>query len=470
MAFSMIVALWMVPYALKFLTKSEYGIFAIAGDLLGWLSIANLGVTSAFNSKGGHLLGRNDLNELNVLTNTTFFTQLASSILIAIAGLVVVYNPSLVFGNEDIYENISAVVMLMVIGFFIQYVTQPLNALLVADKQVHIDNYLRFGLLAIQTVLNIVLLNFGFKLMSLAISSLLSNIIISVITWIRIKKSFPSINFEIKYFRKDKLRNLLKHGVWFSIGGIAGILILRMDTFLIGKYVSLALVTSFVINNKLYQIADKLYSQLFNTLRPYFAQAYGRKDFDRLKYYYDNANSVSLVFSTAVGMIVFFTGRVFITYWVGSDFYLGDEVNLLLCINFIVQSTVLPNRILLATSLFKIVEHNSFRVIEGLVKICLSVLLIKNFGLKGILIASILSSLVFSNFALNFLSEKLFKRFEIRRIFFNLSVLGIWLINYCAISVKIILAFAIFVLYCFIGRKHLIALSKNLGQLVQNRS
>lgn len=466
----MIVALWMVPYVLKFLTKSEYGIFAIAGDLLGWLSIANLGVTSAFNSKGGHLLGRNDLNELNVLTNTTFFTQLASSILIAIVGVVVVYNPSLVFGNEDVYENINALVMLLVIGFFIQYITQPLNALLVADKQVHIDNYLRFGLLAIQTVLNIVLLNFGFKLMSLAISSLASNIIVSLITWVRIKKSFPSLKFEIKYFEKDKLRSLLKHGVWFSIGGIAGILILRMDTFLMGKYVSLALVTSFVINNKLYQIADKLYSQLFNTLRPYFAQAYGRKDFDRLKYYYDNANSVSLVFSTAIGMIVFFAGRVFITYWVGSDFYLGDEVNLLLCINFVVQSTVLPNRILLATSLFKIVEHNSFRVIEGLVKIVLSVLLIKEFGLKGILIASILSSLAFSNFALNFLSDKLLKRFDIKRIFLNLSILGIWFLNYCEISVKILLAFTIFFFYCYVGRKHLIVLSNKLGLITHSSS
>jgi O-antigen/teichoic acid export membrane protein len=303
MAFSMIVALCMVPYVLKFLTKSEYGIFAIAGDLLGWLSVANLGVTSAFNSKSGHLLGRNNLYELNVLTNTTFFTQLASSILIAIIGAVVVNNPSIVFGNEDIYENINVVLLFMVIGFFIQYITQPLNSLLVADKQVHIDNYLRFGLLAIQTVLNIVLLNFGFKLMSLAISSLTSNIIISAITWVRIKKSFPSIKLETKYFQKDELRNLLKHGIWFSIGGIAGILILRMDTFLIGKYISLALVASFTINIKLYQLADKLFGQVFNTMRPYFAQTFGRNDLTRLKYYYDMSNSVALVLSIAIGTV-----------------------------------------------------------------------------------------------------------------------------------------------------------------------
>lgn len=460
MAFSMIVALWMVPYVLKFLTKSEYGIFAIAGDLLGWLSVANLGVTSAFNSKSGHLLGRNNLYELNVLTNTTFFTQLASSILIAIIGAVVVNNPSIVFGNEDIYENINVVVMLMVIGFFIQYITQPLNSLLVADKQVHIDNYLRFGLLAIQTVLNIVLLNFGFKLMSLAISSLISNIIISVITWFRIKKSFPSIKFEFKYFRKDKLRNLLKHGVWFSIGGIAGILILRMDTFLIGKYVSLALVTSYAINIKLFQIAEKFFSQIFNTLRPYFSQTYGKNDMGTLGYYYDAANSVAIVLSILIGGIILFSSRYFITWWVGSDFYLGEEINLLLCINFILQSTVLPNRILLATSLFKVRQHNLVRIFEGVVKLTLSIIVVKNYGMSGVLVVSILTSLVFSNIFLNRLANMMLLRIDMKRFFLNFSVLSIWFIYYIPNPMKILFFFFLFFLFFLFERNNWVFLFK----------
>jgi len=415
MAFSMIVALWMVPFVLKFLTKSEYGIFAIAGDLLGWLSIANLGVTSAFNSKSGHLLGRNNLNELSVLTNTTFFTQLASSILIAIIGAVVVNNPTLVFGNEDIYENINLVVMLIVIGFFIQYITQPLNSLLVADKQVHVDNYLRFGLLVIQTVLNIFLLNVGFKLMSLAISSLISNIIISVITWVRIKKSFPSIKFEIKYFQKDKLKSLLKHGIWFSIGGIAGILILRMDTFLIGKYVSLAVVTSFVINNKLYQIAEKLHGQVFNTLRPYLSQAFGAGDYNKLSSLYNLMYIASFLLALVLGGNVYLIGQKFITSWVGSEYYLGDTINILLYINFVVQVTVLPNRILLASTLYKNKFHSFTRIFEGVAKMLLCIFLLKYYGIEIILVVSIVTSLLFSNVILNYLTSELLKeRFLIK--------------------------------------------------------
>jgi len=243
----------------------------------------------------------------------------------------------------------------------------------------------------------------------LAISSLISNIIISVITWIRIKKCFPSVKFEIKYFQKDKLRNLLKHGIWFSIGGIAGILILRMDTFLIGKYVSLALVTSFVINNKLYQITDKLHGQIFNTLRPYLSQAFGAGNLKKLAHLYNLMYITSFLVALVLGGVVYLIGQKFIGWWVGPEYYLGDTINILLYINFVVQVTVLPNRILLAATLFRNKFHSFTRIFEGIFKLILCLFLLQYYGVEVILIVSILSSLVFSNVILNYLTSELLK-------------------------------------------------------------
>lgn len=409
MAFSMIVALWMVPYVLKFLTKSEYGIFAIAGDLLGWLSIANLGVTSAFGSRSGHILGRRNSVELNALFNTTFFTQLGTSIVIIVAGIIVSFNTSLVFGSEIISENITLVVSLMVVGFYLQYITQPLNTFLIADKQVHIDNYLRFGVIAIQTILSIILLNFGFKLMSLALSSLLSNLIVAFITWFRITKSFPNIVFSIKYFQKDKFADLLKHGLWFSIGGVAGILILRMDTFLIGKYISLALVASFVINNKLYQITDKFHGQLFNTLRPFIAQEFGTGNYNKLNLIYNLMYFSSFLFALTFGGVVYFLGPWFIRWWVGPEYYLGEIVNVLIYLNFVVQAVVLPNRIILSATLHRNKHSALTRIAEGVVKIVLCLIFVKYKSIEIILIISICSSLLFSNIVLNYFTLDLLK-------------------------------------------------------------
>lgn len=405
---SMIVSLWMVPFVLKFLSRPDYGIFAIAGDLLGWLSIANLGITAAFNSKGAQLLGEKDNHELNILASTTFFTQLVTGVLIIFGGVVIVLNPNLIFGNYDKTENIEIVVAILVSGFFISYITQPLNSILIADKQIHIDNYLKFGLLAIQTVITITLLVNGYKLLSLAISSFISNIIISAITWYRVRKSRPEIKLNLNYWRKDRMDFLIKNGIWFTIGGIAGILIFRMDSFLIGKYVSLTVVASFVINNRLYQIADKIHGQFFNILRPYFSQTYGRKEMPKLLEMYNFTFYLSFITAFLLGIFIFFISKWFITWWVGPSYYMGDTVNILFCVNFIVQAVVLPNRIILSATLFKNSWHSLTRIFEGITKYVVSIILLKYYGIEGILIGGIISSLIFSNILLNHLSSKLF--------------------------------------------------------------
>jgi O-antigen/teichoic acid export membrane protein len=409
MIFHMIVSLWMVPFVLSYLTKPEYGVFAIATDLLGWLGIANLGITAAFNSKGAQLMGTKDAQELNIVASTTFIAQLISAVVIIIGGIYITLNPDTVFGNSKGIENIEIVVAIIVAGFFIQYITQPLSSMLVADKQIHIDNYLRFGLLAIQTTLTVILLTSGMKLLSLAISSFTSNIIITTITWYRVHKSLPDVKIKLHFWRTDRMLFLLKNGIWFTIGGIAGILIFRMDAFLIGKYISLSIVASFVINNRLYQIADKFHGQFFNITRPYFAQTYGRKEMEKLRQMYNAVFYSSFAFAFIIGIGVFLISRWFITWWVGPEFYLGDTINMLLCINFIVQAAVLPNRIILATTLYKNSLHSMTRIFEGLTKFIISILFLKLYGIEALILGGIVASLFFSNSALNYLSSNLLR-------------------------------------------------------------
>lgn len=204
MIVSLLVNLWLIPFVLKFLTRPEYGIFAIATDLLAWLSLANLGISAAFNSKGAHLLGSKDIKELNVVASTTFFTQLLSATVILIVGVFVTINPELLFGSDVNADNIELVVVLLVSGYTLSFIFQPMNSMLIASKQIHIDNYLKFGLLIIKTSLTVILLMNGFKLLSLAISSFVATIIITVVTWIRVKKSLPEVKIRLNLWKYDR--------------------------------------------------------------------------------------------------------------------------------------------------------------------------------------------------------------------------------------------------------------------------
>lgn len=444
------VSLWLVPFVLQYLSKPEYGIFAILSDLLAWLAIANLGVTATFNASGAQLLGTKDFKELSIVASTTFYTQLISALLILLLGYLIVRDPGVLFSEVDATENIWLFSLLVLAGFVINYASQPLNSILVADKQIHINNYLKFGLLVIQTSLTVILLTSGYKLLSLAISNLVANIIIAIIAWIRVKKSLPALQISPGYWRGDRLQYLVKNGIWFTVGGIAGILIFRMDAFLIGKYISLAMVANFIITIKLYQIATTFHNQFFNTARPYFAQVFGRKEMGTLNSMYNLCFYASFGLAFFMGGAIYLINGWFIHWWVGPGFYLGDTINLLLCINFIVQAAVLPNRILLATSLYKIRLHNLTRIFEGLAKLGLSVLFIQIWGINALITAAILASMLFSNLLLNYLSSKLLQENWLPKLQVLAVVLVLPLLFLIDVFLyKILFLLALFLLLCW---------------------
>jgi len=468
---SMLVSLWLVPFTLKYLTRPEYAIFAIAGDLLSWLSLAGLGVSAVFNSRGAQLMGSRDIEELNIVASTTFFTQLASSVIIIIAGIIVTLKPELLFSKEASVEHLQMVVAILVTAFTISFIFQPLNAMLVASKQIHIDNYLKFGLLAINTLLTILFLTKGLKLLSLALSNFIGTIIISIITWIRVKRTLGYIKIDPGLWRFDRFRFLLKNGVWFSIGGLAGIFIFRMDSFLIGQYISLTTVTSFVITIKLYQIADKFHQQFFNTTRPYFAQVFGKRDMQLLSRMHNLSFNLSFTAAFVMGITVMLVNKWFIRVWVGPDFYLGDTINMLLCINFILQASVLPNRIVLASTFYKIEWHNITRVTEGVLKLVTSILLFKSAGVNAIVIGSIIACLLFSSLSLNYLTSKLLNENiwkKIQLLFFTLLIaLIFYLIDglYLRVILYSVIMMLVVIVFVFRENKNLILVYSNLPAL-----
>lgn len=413
---NLLVSLWLLPYVLQFLTKSEYAIFAILTDISNWLALSSIGIGPSLNVRGGQLMASKEFALLNKVVNSAFWGQILLSSIILVVTLHLSFNPNLVIGTTEFDESIGWSIFFILIGFMIGFVMQPLNGLLVANKQVHIDNYLKFGTLILRTTLTVVFLNLGYGIFSLALSSIIAISLMAIITFKRIFTSFPYIKLSMNLFDKFEFRQLLKTGVWLTIGGIAGVLIFRMDAFLISKYFTLEVVTCFVISAKLYSIADMIHQQLFNQTRPYFVQIISKKETEKLSSLYRILFSSAFTSAAIMGFFILLINDWFINKWVGPDFYLGKEINLWLCINFIIQATVLPNRIILISAFYKVKNNAIQRFIEGIVKFSLGIILIPIIGLKALVIAAIIASLLFSNIYLNKLTSDFLGQKSIRNI------------------------------------------------------
>ena len=87
-----LVALILTPFILKYLTKEEFALFYIAGDILMWLDLAQLGVSSSYNSRASQLFGQKNEEELKYLTSSAWGLQIASCLIIFSAGVIHIYD------------------------------------------------------------------------------------------------------------------------------------------------------------------------------------------------------------------------------------------------------------------------------------------------------------------------------------------------------------------------------------------
>lgn len=455
MGFNLLISLWLLPFVLKFLAKPEYGVFAITSDMLSWLYITSLGISPSFSVKGGQLIGKKDYTELTYVASTAFFAQLCCSSLIIILAIVASLNPGIVLGKSVDMDHIGLVILLLTLDYAIIFIMQPLNVLLIANKQVHIDNYLKFGSLFIRTSLTVIFLLCGFKLLALALSSLIATGIIACITWYRVYKTFPEVRIKLSNFRLNRLSFLLNQGFWLTIGGLSGLFIFRMDTFMISRFINLETVTSFVITAKLYSIAETFLQQLFNTSKPYFVQIYGRQDMPLLRSMYNVSFTVSFMLAFIVGLFIFLINKWFISVWIGPSFFLGDDINVLFCISFIVQAAGLPSRIMLSSTFYKSNLHAMSRLVEGLLKLSICLVFIPIFGINIITISSIITAILFSNIYLNFLAAKAIGSESMGKTAFILFLLPLVVILFTpALFWKLVLILSVsIVLILFVVRK-----------------
>lgn len=406
---TMLIGLWMVPFTLQFLSRAEYGIFAIAADILIWLGLLQLGTGATLSSRAAQLMGRRDTEHLSELASTAFILQAFAALLTLFVGGVISLTVEHWFDTETPIAGLNMVVFILVLGASIGITAQVFNGLLVANKQIHVDNMLGILLFLIKIGLTVILLLMGYKLMALAWAALISTTIKSLISYARVKRYMPEINISVQLFKKEYVRDLLGNGIWFTVGGLAGILIVSLDKFMVGKFVSLEAVTSFIITGKLYIIAQMLHAQLFNVMRPYFGQLHGQAQTGRLAELYHAAFSASLFLSVLMASVIYLLNQWFIGWWVGHDFYLGNTVSFLFALNFVLQSSVLPNRVLLASTLFKMPQQNMSRVIEGLLNLALTIYLARNFGISGVLMGSIIATTIGSTLFMNLIARSYFQ-------------------------------------------------------------
>jgi O-antigen/teichoic acid export membrane protein len=312
--------------------------------------------------------------------------------------------------RPDLQRTTSALVALLVVSSAIGFSTRTFSALLVANQQIHIDNLIRLALLAIRTVLTVVLLKQSWGLYSLAAATLAATVITSAMTVARTYRLLPGLQIRWHLASWNVLKSMASLGIWFSLGGLAGIVITSLDRILAAKLISVESVTTLSLTGRMYVLSRSFLDQITNTARPMLGQLIGQNKLEAASRAYNQMFILSTGLAIIATASVWAGNGAFVTRWVGPKNYGGWLLDLAFALNLLANSWVLPNRATLVAGLYKVPQHALSRFAAAALCLPLCILLGLQFGLAGIVAATALAEVCVSCWYLPLLTARMFGR------------------------------------------------------------
>ena len=454
-----VVAIFLTPYILGYVSKDEYGIYILCVDFLAWFNVLQFGTNKVIESKAAHQIATKRFKDLNISFNSSFFFQLLVGLLIIpLFYFIIKENIS-----SNSLPNINTIILIFSISAGISVFKSLYSAAIIATKKIYKDNYIQIGINLLNYAL-IILLVPQLKIIGLALISLFVVFMILVRSHLRVKQLLPVIKLNYKKFSLSELKDLLSTGIYFTIGSIATILLVKIDTFYIGKEIGLDVIASFYITVKIFILMQKGFSIFINNFRPFIAQLYAVKDFQSISLIYNNITSLSFIAIIFVTSILMFLNKWFVTIWVGEDFFLGNNFSVLFGFAIALEILTLPYRIVLVSALYKIKSQSYFRLIEALLRITGILFLFNYFGLEIMPIMSIISSLIFGHCYFYFTMSKFFNQYDIKNLsssFSKLIILSIILLILYSFNLIHIFKYLTFV-FIFIGIIYILPKTKKI--------
>lgn len=406
---TILTGIFLTPFTLDFLDREEYAIFIIASDLLIWLSLIDLGISSGLAVQAAQLSGKPDQYRLNTLVSTAFFAQLVVVVALLIVGSILSFSfPYLFSIRPDLQIDATLVMLLLVLSQAIAMGSRTFSALLVANQQIHIDNLIKLALVAVRTALTVILLVTGWGLFSIVIANLIATCVTSTMAVVRTFRLSFAPHLAWRLFSWEIFRGISNLGIWFTIGGLAGILILNLDRIVAAQIISLESVVILSLSGRLFLLTDGFLQQITNTSRPMLGQLLGEgelaKTLDAYRQIFLLSNGLALVAAASLWA----SNQSFIIRWVGAVNYGGPWLDIAFAVNLLVNVWILPNRALLSSNL--VVKPQALsRIAEGFLNVGLSIFLAQQLGLIGVVIATALAGLLTSFWILPLLTARMFK-------------------------------------------------------------
>ncbi|MFC4320706.1 lipopolysaccharide biosynthesis protein [Litchfieldia salsa] len=372
----------------------EYlGINGLLTNIFAMLALAEAGIGSSIMYSLYKPVAENDQQKINVLMKLYRNAYLAIAIVILVLGLTLL--PFLdLFIRDTSADNINVIYIIFLINTVIPYLYLHKNSFLNVSQKGYIVTAVYSVSSIVSTVLKIAILyytqNYILFLLIESVITITTTIILASI----VNRMYPFLkNKVVEKLDIETKQNIMRNVKAIVMQNIGVFLVFGTDNIIISSFISVAAVGLYSNYVMLIDICRTFINQIFNNIYHSVANLVAKENKEKIyniyKVYYFLNFWLYSFFTIALAVLI----EPFILLWLGKEYLMGQAVLIVLMIIFYERG--MRNAITTVKTTAGIFHEDRYAPLcQAAVNLIISIILVKQIGIVGVFIGTMVSSLV----------------------------------------------------------------------------
>ncbi len=263
------IGIFMLPFNVAHLGQSAYGLWVLVASITVYFSMLDMGYGVAQVRFAAKYRAQGDVNALNEIASTMFCMFSGVGLVTFLVAVIIALNLGHIFPLTGPQVRAGQIVFLFISAYVaLGFPVSVFGGIVNGFQQQYLNGVVAFVTAIVVALVNVAVLVAGYGLTELVAATTSVRILSYLAYALNAYRVFPSLRIRLRYFNRDRLREVTGFSVYILIIDLANKLNYSTDTIVIGAFMGTAAVAVWAVAQRLIEIIQRITDQLNAALFP----------------------------------------------------------------------------------------------------------------------------------------------------------------------------------------------------------
>ncbi len=315
-----LVGLFMMPFLIHSLGDRLYGVWIIAGSVLGYYGLMDLGLNSAIQRYVSAALGEKNYDDANKTLNTIVLIFSAIGLFLAIVSFFAAFFLPVFVKNVENIVVLKLLILILGISFAVSFPFRAYSGFLMGDMRFDLISIIDIVKLLFRTAAVVFFVSKGYGVVALAIITALCNLSENFVQVLFIRLKYQYIRVSMEFLEKESVRAIFSYSVQSFLIRLTDQIKFNVHNFVIAAILGVNMVTLYSIAARLTKYLMEFMDNALGITLPLFSKYNAAGDGKSIIEKFFFLSKVASFLSIWIGLFLVIFGYQIIDFWVGEKY------------------------------------------------------------------------------------------------------------------------------------------------------